>query len=188
VAYYAATYNSGSIYNWSIYDAFYWNGEYPQIFIGGFLGITGGIISLIGSSCLFFKMKKPDPQTPEITLSKATMAQPVNGNIMPPTFYRIAVPTFMDSKTSSEIVAQLKNDTQDSITSIHINFSKFVEYFEIENEFTLNNLEPGMEIEKRFKIRPKFETGTFPVKVKISADGMSHEEIYTIKVGGTEIY
>ena len=61
-------------------------------------------------------------------------------------------------------------------------------FFEIDGKVEVPFLAPKMELSKRVKIRPKYESGNFPIKIKIMANNVSIEKEYSIKVGGTEIY
>jgi hypothetical protein len=52
----------------------------------------------------------------------------------------------------------------------------------------VKTLNPGKALEQRIKIKPRYEKGTFPVKIIIMAKGARLEREYSIKVGRTEIY
>ena len=101
---------------------------------------------------------------------------------------RLEVPSFIETSTMAEIIVDMKNNTHKMITGIQVDLSNLEEYFMIEGEAKVNTLAPGMELESRINIKPKFEKGVFPIKIKITGSGTTIEKQYTIKVGGTEIY
>jgi hypothetical protein len=100
------------------------------------------------------------------------------------------VPEFMDTGTSADIIANLRNDSNKTIENISIDFSDLENFFSVEGEVNIPVLRPGMAMKRSIRIRTKHqnEEGVFVVKIIIMADGSSIERDYTIKVGGTEIY
>jgi hypothetical protein len=98
------------------------------------------------------------------------------------------VPQFMDSHTTSEILVELNNTSTTMLTDISLDTSQLEEDFEVTGTVTVKTLSPGKALEQRINIKPRYEKGTFPVKIIIMAKGARVEKEYSIKVGGTEIY
>jgi hypothetical protein len=98
------------------------------------------------------------------------------------------VPQFMDSNTTSEILVELNNTSATTLTDISIDTSQLEEDFEVTGTVAVKTLNPGKALEQRIKIKPRYEKGTFPVKIIIMAKGARVTREYSIKVGGTEIY
>ncbi|MBR9700154.1 hypothetical protein GOV09_06870 [Candidatus Woesearchaeota archaeon] len=100
----------------------------------------------------------------------------------------LEVPHFLEPGSTAEIMIILNNSTKENIEKVFVDTSDMDEYFDTRGEVSVNSLRSGMEIRKAIRIKPKFEEGTFPVKIKITGSGVTIEKQYTIKVGGTEIY
>jgi ribosomal protein S13 len=98
------------------------------------------------------------------------------------------VPEYMETGTSAEIVVNVKNDSDETLEHITVNFSDLENFFLVEGEVSIPILRPGMVIKKRIKIKPRFDEGIFPVKLKIISGRTQVVQNYTIKVGGTDIY
>ncbi len=89
---------------------------------------------------------------------------------------------------TESVIVTLYNNTSTEIDDISIDLSDMTDYFDIEGEVKDYRLKPGAEIVKTLRIRPKFEEGVFPFKIKISTGSIYVEDEHSIKVGGTEIY
>ncbi len=100
----------------------------------------------------------------------------------------ITVPDFIDSGISDDIIVELNNTSKTTIKDISLDLSHLEEDFEISGTVMVKTLGPGKTLEQRLIIKPKYEKGTFPVKVRINSSEGSLEKEYKIKVGGTEIY
>jgi HEAT repeat protein len=100
----------------------------------------------------------------------------------------LTVPQFLDADSQAEIVAVFKNISNQNLSNISLDFSDLEDFFEIDGQVYIKSLRPGMEIEKRIRIKPKEDKGTFPVKVILRGNGETQIKEYTIKVGGTEVY
>jgi hypothetical protein len=98
------------------------------------------------------------------------------------------VPEFMDSNTMSEILVVLNNTSTTTLTDLSLDTSQLEEDFEVTGTVAVKTLSPGKALEQRIKIKPRYEKGTFPVKIIIMAKGARVTREYSIKVGGTEIY
>jgi hypothetical protein len=101
---------------------------------------------------------------------------------------KLIVPQFIDSDTTSEILVELNNISNLTLTDITFDISKLDEDFKVTGSVAVKTLNPGKALEQRIKIKPRYEKGTFPIKIVIWGNGVSIEKEYTIKVGGTEIY
>ena len=100
----------------------------------------------------------------------------------------IMVPNHIDSNAESELIFVLNNLSGEVINNISISFPESEDFFEISGNITLSKLHPGMEIEHNIRIKPKFNKGSFPLKIMIHGNGVAITKSFTIKVGGTEIY
>jgi CxxC-x17-CxxC domain-containing protein len=100
----------------------------------------------------------------------------------------LIVPEHIESGSSAQITVLLKNNTQIEFTNLNVDLSDMMDDFEIEGEVRKNKLKRGMEVENYIVIKPKYPRGLFPVKIRITGNGVTVEKEYTIKVGGTEIY
>lgn len=100
----------------------------------------------------------------------------------------LTIPTHIESNATGEIILSLKNITNQNITNISVDFTDLENFFDVKGIEDVPFLRQGMEIERRVKITPKEEKGTFPIIIKITGSGVTIEKEYTIKVGGTEIY
>ncbi|MCK5037702.1 MAG: fibronectin type III domain-containing protein [Thermoplasmata archaeon] len=100
----------------------------------------------------------------------------------------LTVPSFIDSYTTSEVIVDFKNETEEGIQNISLDLSNLKEFFLMDGEVFIESLSPSMEIREKVRIRPLNEEGTFPVKIRVIGNGQWIEKEYTIKVGGTEIY
>jgi flagella basal body P-ring formation protein FlgA len=100
----------------------------------------------------------------------------------------MTMPPYLDAGTLAEIVVNFKNNSNQTLTDVSIDFSDMEEDFEVQGAVSLKTLKPGKEVEQRVRIKPKFERGMFPVIIKITGNGITIQKEYTIKVGGTEIY
>ncbi len=101
---------------------------------------------------------------------------------------QLIVPDHLDSGTMAEIIINLNNATDKELKDMIVDLSDLEEDFSIIGEVKRKSLKPGMKLQYVVKIKPKMETGTIPVKIKITGSGATIEKQYTIKVGGTEIY
>ncbi len=102
--------------------------------------------------------------------------------------YSLQVPSFMDPDMTEEIMIRLNNDSGDDIENMHIDFSDLRSFFDIDEDVNIPYFGDGVVLERRVNIKSKESSGSFPVRVKISANGKTVTERFTIKVGGTEIY
>jgi hypothetical protein len=100
----------------------------------------------------------------------------------------ITVPEYMDAGTLAEILVELHNTSTTTLTDISLDTSQLEEDFEVTGTVAVKTLSPGKALEQRIKIKPRYEKGTFPVKITIVAKGARVVREYSIKVGGTEIY
>jgi hypothetical protein len=100
----------------------------------------------------------------------------------------LIVPQFLDTNTTSEILVELNNTSTQTLTDISLDTSQLEEDFEVTGTVAVKTLSPGKALEQRLKIKPRYEKGTFPVKITIMAKGARVTKEYSIKVGGTEIY
>jgi hypothetical protein len=100
----------------------------------------------------------------------------------------ITVPDYMDAGTTSEILVELNNTSTQTFTDISLDTSQLEEDFEVSGTVAVKTLSPGKALDQRLKIKPRYERGTFPVKITIIANGARVTREYSIKVGGTEIY
>jgi hypothetical protein len=100
----------------------------------------------------------------------------------------LTIPSFIDSNTMAEILVDLNNTSSTTLTDISLDISQLEEDFEVTGTIAVKTLSPGKALEQRIKIKPRYEKGTFPVKIIIMAKGARVTREYSIKVGGTEIY
>ena len=101
---------------------------------------------------------------------------------------KLIVPLHIESGTHGEIVVSLINPTDHVLEDISVDFSNMEEFFEVEGEVYVKNLYAKMELENNIRIKPRFTKGNFPVKIIITGCGSTLEKLYSIKVGGTEVY
>ena len=102
--------------------------------------------------------------------------------------FNLTVPEYMEANSTHEIIINLHNTSGMVLNEIFADTSLFNEFFVVEGELKIQTLHPGMELEKRIRISPKYEKGVFPIKMRLHCGGAVIEKEYTIKVGGTEIY
>jgi hypothetical protein len=98
------------------------------------------------------------------------------------------IPPQIESGTSSEVIINLKNNSNYDLENLSIDLSDLGNYFNIDPVVQFPSMRIGMCIEKRIKFSPKHGDGIYPVIAKISGNGITVERPFTIKVGGTEIY
>ena len=98
------------------------------------------------------------------------------------------VPNFTDPHTSSDMIVEFINNSERTLENVHVDFSILAKYFDIDAGLIIGTLTAGMKLKKAIRIIPKYEEGTFPVKITITSMYARIENEYTIKVGGTEIY
>jgi hypothetical protein len=163
------------------------------LLLGIVLGGPGGIISGIKMAMATNQLK--DFQTdaknvPEmVPSSESSPAVIASTSNMPfDSAIILSVPTFLEFNSNAEIMVTLKNPSEDDIVDISVDFSDLSDFFNIEGQIDVHSLRPGMDLERRIKIKSKEEKGTFPVKIIIKGNGAMQVRHYTIKVGGTEIY
>jgi len=82
----------------------------------------------------------------------------------------------------------MDNTTKDDLKDISFDFSLVDKFFNREGDVDIDLIMPGMNLKKIIKIKSKFDEGIVPIKISVSASGVTYENEYTIKVGGTRIY
>ncbi|MCK4717911.1 MAG: DUF106 domain-containing protein [Thermoplasmata archaeon] len=100
----------------------------------------------------------------------------------------LLAPSYIEPGTTGELLVRLGNKTEQTIKDVSFDFSNLAEFFDVQGEVNISSLSPGMELEKPIRIRPKYNKGSFPVNVVITADGITVEKRCNIKVGGTEVF
>ncbi len=101
---------------------------------------------------------------------------------------QVQMPRFIESNAASELTVTMENRHNIELRDISIDFSHLENFFMVEGKIEVPLLSPGMDLESHVRLKPKYEKGTFIVKVRMLANGVVVEQHYTIKVGGTEIY
>ena len=98
------------------------------------------------------------------------------------------VPIHIEFKTSSEIYVHINNRGDRPVEGFEFDLSMVRKYFDIEEFAPPEHIDPGIEIKEWLTINSRFDAGTYPIRIRISGNGLTIEKEYTIKVGGTEIY
>jgi Leucine-rich repeat (LRR) protein len=157
-------------------------------------GITNkGRSSII--SFLAFQINNKEPQIGEKYTVVEKVPQPLEpeqiiGEVKnnPDSCVTLTVPNYVEPDTISEITVQLKNNTKNKIENVFLDSSDMNEFFSVDGEVKVSFIKSGMELDYIIKIKPKIQSGTIPIIIKVSVGGKIIEKEYIIKVGGTEMY